>query len=212
MDLIAGGPLQITLRRYGPTLHLTLAGELDIDAEPAIAQVMSTLPADVAVIACDLHHIAFMDVVGVRCVRELKRSAEQRGLAALVYNWRPQPLQLLNLLDGLERDNTPSCEHSTPSCGNTATPSAPSGSTPPGKAPRSWAPTRNDSSATGGTPAPRPRRADAAGPVGRRQSARRPTHSTTNPPQRRESLIARVMDHRHPGTCPPRRLGRSPIR
>ncbi|MEU3459261.1 STAS domain-containing protein [Streptomyces sp. NPDC006733] len=103
MDLIAGGPLQITLRRYGPTLHLTLAGELDIEAEPAVAQVMATLPADVTVIACDLHHISFMDVVGVRCVLGLKRSAEARGLAALVYNWQPQPLQLLTLMDGLDR-------------------------------------------------------------------------------------------------------------
>ncbi|MDF9810822.1 STAS domain-containing protein [Streptomyces sp. SPB162] len=104
MDLIAGGPLQITLRRYGPTLHLTLAGELDIEAEPAFAQIMATLPAGIAVIACDLYHVHFMDVVGVRCILALKRSAEQRGLAALVCNWQSQPLQLLNLLGGLERD------------------------------------------------------------------------------------------------------------
>lgn len=103
MDPIDYGPLRITLRRYGPTVHLTLAGDLDHEAEAALAGVREAALADeVVVIACDLHHVHFMDLSGLRCLLDLREAASELGIAVLAYNWRPQPLRLLHLLAGIQ--------------------------------------------------------------------------------------------------------------
>ncbi|MFD9337982.1 STAS domain-containing protein [Streptomyces sp. NPDC060028] len=103
MDTIDSGALQITLRRYGPTVHLTLAGELDHEADAALARVRAAAFRDgVDVVACDLHHVRFMDVSGLRCLLGLQEQAREYGITVLAYNWQPQPLRLLHLLDGLE--------------------------------------------------------------------------------------------------------------
>ncbi|MFD9355668.1 STAS domain-containing protein [Streptomyces sp. NPDC060031] len=103
MDTIDSGALQITLRRYGPTVHLTLAGELDHEADAPLARVRAAAFRDgVDVLACDLHHVRFMDVSGLRCLLGLQEHARAYGITVLAYNWQPQPLRLLRLLDGTE--------------------------------------------------------------------------------------------------------------
>ncbi|MBT2467744.1 STAS domain-containing protein [Streptomyces sp. ISL-66] len=106
IDAIDSGELRITVRRYGPTVHLTLSGELDLDAQPAIAEVRAAvLRNGVALVACDLHHVPFMDVSGLRCLIDFQEQAREQGITVLAYNWRPQPLRLLrllHLLDSLE--------------------------------------------------------------------------------------------------------------
>ncbi|MFD9301528.1 STAS domain-containing protein [Streptomyces sp. NPDC060048] len=103
MDPTDSGALQITLRRYGPTAHLTLVGDLDQEAGEAIAGVRSAvLRDDVVVIACDVHHVPFMDVSGLRCLLDLREQAREHGITVLAYNWQPQPMNLLYLLDRLE--------------------------------------------------------------------------------------------------------------
>ncbi len=103
MDPIGSGGLQISLRRYGPTVYLALAGELDFEAEPAIARLRTVvLRDDIDVVACDLHRVPFMDVSGLRCLLDLQECAREHGITVIAYNWRPQPLQLLHFLDGLD--------------------------------------------------------------------------------------------------------------
>ncbi|MGW0390663.1 STAS domain-containing protein [Streptomyces sp. NPDC003042] len=94
---------RIMMRRYGPTVHLTLTGELDLEARPAFARVRGALTEGVAVVACDMHHVPFMDVTGLNCLLSLGEHAQSRGMTLLVYNWQQQPLHLLDLFDSLER-------------------------------------------------------------------------------------------------------------
>lgn len=106
IDKSDGDALRIAFRRYGPTAHLSLAGDLDHEAGAVIARVRAAaLADDVVVIACDLHHVPFMDVSGLRCLLDLQELAREHGITVLAYNWRPQPLRLLQCLNGLEADD-----------------------------------------------------------------------------------------------------------
>ncbi|MFD7261695.1 STAS domain-containing protein [Streptomyces sp. NPDC059874] len=91
----------ITVRRYGPTLHVTLAGELDLDTRSALDDVQAAFTEGVAVLACDMQRLTFMDVTGMHRLLDLARRAGERGIAFLAYNWRPQPRRLLDLVDSL---------------------------------------------------------------------------------------------------------------
>ncbi|MFF8275984.1 STAS domain-containing protein [Streptomyces lateritius] len=94
----SGNGFRIVVRRYGPSVHLTPSGELDMSAEAAFASVLWSLGDGVAVVACDLSQVPFVDVVGMRCVREFQRRAVARGATVVFYDWQPQPRRLLGLL------------------------------------------------------------------------------------------------------------------
>ncbi|MGZ9928778.1 anti-sigma factor antagonist [Streptomyces sp. NC-S4] len=90
--------LQIKVRRYGPTVHLTPAGALCTDTQSALEGVQSALDgADV--VACDMRDVAFLDVVGLHGLLDFVRRLDGRGIAFFAYNWQPQPRQVLDLAD-----------------------------------------------------------------------------------------------------------------
>ncbi|MFD9520732.1 STAS domain-containing protein [Streptomyces sp. NPDC059979] len=91
----------ITVRRYGPTLHVTLAGELDLDTRSALDDVQAAFGDGVAVLCCDMVHLAFMDVTGLHRLLNLARRTDGRGIAFFAYNWQRQPRRLLDLTDSL---------------------------------------------------------------------------------------------------------------
>ncbi|MCJ0871948.1 STAS domain-containing protein [Streptomyces sp. AP-93] len=91
----------ITVRRYGPTVHVALAGELDLDTRSALDDVQAAFDEDVDVLCCDMQHLTFMDVTGLHRLVDLARRAEERGTAVFASNWQRQPLRLLDLTDSL---------------------------------------------------------------------------------------------------------------
>ncbi|MFF8610457.1 STAS domain-containing protein [Streptomyces sp. NPDC015346] len=94
----SGSGFRIVVRRYGPSVHLTPSGELDMTAEAAFRSVLGSLGDRVAVVACDLGRVSFADVVGMHCVRDFQRRAHARGATVFFYDWQPQPRRLLGLL------------------------------------------------------------------------------------------------------------------
>ncbi|MGW2586351.1 STAS domain-containing protein [Streptomyces virginiae] len=89
------------MRRYGPTAHLTPAGELDLAGRLALDEVQAGLDSGVAVVACDMRHLTFLDVSGLNALIGFVRRLDARGIAFFAYNWQPQPRRLMNLIDGL---------------------------------------------------------------------------------------------------------------
>ncbi|MFE2142303.1 STAS domain-containing protein [Streptomyces sp. NPDC059456] len=67
-------------RRYGPTVHLTLRGELDLETRCALDEVQAGLDG-VAVVACDMRRLTFMDVTGLHGLTAFVRRLEGRGIA-----------------------------------------------------------------------------------------------------------------------------------
>ncbi|MFI6146992.1 STAS domain-containing protein [Streptomyces sp. NPDC051109] len=102
VESFGSGPLRTTMRRYGPTVHLLLAGEADLQAERTFDEVCARLPRDADVVACDLHDVSLMDVAGLHALIALRRFGRRRGATVLVYNWPPQPLRLLRALNCLD--------------------------------------------------------------------------------------------------------------
>ncbi|WP_405532632.1 STAS domain-containing protein [Streptomyces avidinii] len=91
---------QLMKRRYGPTVHLTPTGELDLETSTALDEVQTDLDA-VAAVACDMRHLTFMDVTGLHALTAFAHRLGTRGIAFFAYNWQPQPLHLMNLIDNL---------------------------------------------------------------------------------------------------------------
>ncbi|WP_329201750.1 MULTISPECIES: STAS domain-containing protein [unclassified Streptomyces] len=91
---------RVMMRRYGSTVHLTLAGELDLEGRSVLDEVQVGLDG-AAVVACDMQHLTFLDVVGLRDLTAFVRRFDGRGIAFFAYNWQPQPRRLLDLVDGL---------------------------------------------------------------------------------------------------------------
>ncbi|MEV7618418.1 STAS domain-containing protein [Streptomyces sp. NPDC089799] len=91
---------EMETRRYGPTVHLTPVGELDMDTGPALDEVLDAVDG-VDVVACDMRHLTFLDVVGLRRLLDFVRSLDARGIAFFAYNWRHQPRRFLDLVDEL---------------------------------------------------------------------------------------------------------------
>lgn len=100
----------ITVRRYGPTVHVALAGELDLDTRSALDDVQAAFDEDIDVLCCDMQHLTFMNVTGLHRLVDLARRADQRGIAVFAYNWQRQPRRLLDLTDSLN----PSDGHGEP--------------------------------------------------------------------------------------------------
>lgn len=92
--------LQVKASRYGPTVHLTLAGELDLDSRSALDEVdAATGGADV--VACDMQDLTLLDDAGLHGLLDLASRLDAGGVAFFAYNWQPQPRQLLDLVDEL---------------------------------------------------------------------------------------------------------------
>ncbi|MGW7030483.1 STAS domain-containing protein [Streptomyces xanthophaeus] len=91
---------QMMKRRYGPTVHLTPTGELDLDTRAALLEVLTDLDG-VTAVACDMRHLTFMDVTGLLGLTACAHRLATRGIALVAYNWQPQPLRLMNLIDSL---------------------------------------------------------------------------------------------------------------
>ncbi|MFJ5135988.1 anti-sigma factor antagonist [Streptomyces sp. NPDC088707] len=92
--------LQVATRRFGPTFHLRLTGELDMDTRPALEEVQAALDG-VDVVACDMRDLIFIDVVGLYALVDFARRLHRRGIAFFTFNWQPQPRRLLDVVDEL---------------------------------------------------------------------------------------------------------------
>ncbi|MFJ7269169.1 STAS domain-containing protein [Streptomyces sp. NPDC099050] len=93
--------IQLTVRRYGPTVHLTPAGELDLHTKTALDGLQTALDR-IDVVACDMQHLTFVDVSGLHGLIDFASRLQARGIAFFAYNWRPEPQRLLDLVDGLD--------------------------------------------------------------------------------------------------------------
>ncbi|MCX5174519.1 STAS domain-containing protein [Streptomyces virginiae] len=91
---------QLMMKRYGPTVHLTPTGELDLETRTALDEVQTRLEG-VAAVACDMRHLTFMDVTGLDGLTAFARRLGARGIAFFAYNWQPQPRHLMDLVDRL---------------------------------------------------------------------------------------------------------------
>ncbi|HSX98464.1 MAG TPA: STAS domain-containing protein [Streptomyces sp.] len=92
--------LRMMTRRCGPTVHLTPIGELDVDTRGALDEVQTAVEG-VDVVACDMRRLTFLDVSGLHGLIAFVRRLDQRGVAFFAYNWQPEPLRLLDLVDDL---------------------------------------------------------------------------------------------------------------
>ncbi|MFE6270432.1 STAS domain-containing protein [Streptomyces goshikiensis] len=114
----------ITIRRYGPTLHLAPAGELDIDSDHAFTPVWTALTDPTTMVACDMRRLTFLDAAGMELLLDLATHLNERGIAFFAYNWQRQPMRLLDLIDRI----TPTRSHAS----NRSTPTGPLRRTLPG--------------------------------------------------------------------------------
>ncbi|WP_327381762.1 MULTISPECIES: STAS domain-containing protein [unclassified Streptomyces] len=94
---------EIHIRRSGATLHVTPVGELDVDCDQALKNVRMALAQGVAVAACDMRRLTFLDLAGLHYLLGLARDAHSRGVAFFAYNWQHQPQQILDRTDHLAR-------------------------------------------------------------------------------------------------------------
>ncbi|WSP94394.1 STAS domain-containing protein [Streptomyces sp. NBC_01233] len=84
-------------------MHVTPVGELDVDSGRALNDVRAALGRGVAVVACDMRRLSFLDVAGLHHLLGLARDTHSRGVAFFTYNWQAQPRQLLDRTDELAR-------------------------------------------------------------------------------------------------------------
>ncbi|MCB5163984.1 STAS domain-containing protein [Streptomyces bambusae] len=88
------------IRRYGPTAHLTPAGELGTDPGSVLAEVSAALDG-VDVVACDMRDLTSLDLMGLHRLLDFVRGLDARGITVFAYNWQPQPRRLLSLVEEL---------------------------------------------------------------------------------------------------------------
>ncbi|MFE1878099.1 STAS domain-containing protein [Streptomyces sp. NPDC059496] len=87
-------------RLYGPTVCLAPAGELDLESRSALDELYIGA-GEATVVACDMRHLTFMDVIGLDGLLDFADRLDGRGIAFFAYNWQPQPSRLLDLVDAL---------------------------------------------------------------------------------------------------------------
>ncbi|MET9700846.1 STAS domain-containing protein [Streptomyces sp. NPDC006529] len=90
----------MTMRRYGPTVHLVPAGELDLETRAALDEAEAALDG-VELVACDMGELSFLDVAGLHGLLGFVHRLDGRSIAFFTYDWQPQPLRLLDLIDSL---------------------------------------------------------------------------------------------------------------
>ncbi|MFF3214326.1 STAS domain-containing protein [Streptomyces sp. NPDC002886] len=116
-------------------MHLTPVGELDLDTSPALTSVRAALGDGIAVVACDMHFLSFIDVVGLHRLLDLARHTQSRGSAFFAYNWQRQPQWLLDLVDDLDPAGQGRGSHTSPTSPLRRTLRAPRSVSPPRAAP-----------------------------------------------------------------------------
>ncbi|MFF5449431.1 STAS domain-containing protein [Streptomyces sp. NPDC012888] len=92
---------RVRVRNYGPTVHVTAAGELDHEAGAAFAPAVEALVPGTTVVVWDMRHVTFMDCAGLGHLLDFQSLAEGRGTAVFTYDWQSGPLRLLELVDRL---------------------------------------------------------------------------------------------------------------
>ncbi|MGP3690965.1 STAS domain-containing protein [Streptomyces sp. IBSNAI002] len=92
----------IMIRRYGPTVHCSPVGELDLDTRPALERLWALPDGQVSVVVCDMRGLTFMDVTGLHRLLDMAAHIHGRGIDFFAYNWQRQPLRLLDLIDDLD--------------------------------------------------------------------------------------------------------------
>lgn len=59
---------RVVTRRFGPTAHLALIGELDMDSGSVLQDTLVDLDEDVVVVVFDTHHLSFVDATGLNAL------------------------------------------------------------------------------------------------------------------------------------------------
>ncbi|MGW7435331.1 STAS domain-containing protein [Streptomyces sp. NPDC054849] len=94
---------RIVTRRFGPTAHVSLVGELDLDTRSALQDVRAALDENVIVVVFDMSRLTFLDVTGLHALLDLDldldRNLRGPGVTFFAYGWQAQPLRLLDLID-----------------------------------------------------------------------------------------------------------------
>ncbi|MGR4880325.1 STAS domain-containing protein [Streptomyces sp. LARHCF249] len=92
----------ITERRYGPTVYLAPAGELDCDAGPVWDGVEGRIEDTVDVVVCDMGLVGFMDLTGLTRLIAFAEALHARGTVVFVVNLRTQPAFVMDVFDEVE--------------------------------------------------------------------------------------------------------------
>ncbi|MGW0390662.1 STAS domain-containing protein [Streptomyces sp. NPDC003042] len=93
--------LETAVQFAGNTVLISVEGDLDAAAEPALSRVLREVPPEAAVALIDVHAVTFMDSTGLLLFLDLHRRAECLGLRVLVVGWQPQPQRLMGSIAGL---------------------------------------------------------------------------------------------------------------
>ncbi|MFJ6794879.1 STAS domain-containing protein [Streptomyces sp. NPDC091268] len=104
-----GVAFETTVQHAGNTIMVSVAGELDAAAEPALQAVPGELPPSARVALLDVHRVSFMDSAGLLLFLDLHRRLEQGGLRVLVVGWQTQPQRLMCWVAGLPADDDDPC-------------------------------------------------------------------------------------------------------
>lgn len=79
----------------GSTLLITVTGDLDTAAAPALRACLWAVAEGHSVVMIDLHGVPFMDTAGLLLLLDVHRRAECLGLRVLVVGWQRQPQELM---------------------------------------------------------------------------------------------------------------------
>ncbi|MGW0362959.1 STAS domain-containing protein [Streptomyces sp. NPDC002990] len=82
----------------GEIALVTVRGEIDLRAEPALARVLRTLPGGASLVVLDMRQVPFMDAAGLHFYLALHRLTERHGTRLLSVHWQPQPRRLLDIV------------------------------------------------------------------------------------------------------------------
>lgn len=87
--------------RRGSTVLISIIGDLDAAAAPALRQALRDITPDTTALMLDLHHLRYMDTAGLLLLLDLHRRAECLGLRVLAVGWQAQPQQLMATVAGI---------------------------------------------------------------------------------------------------------------
>ncbi|MGR4878679.1 STAS domain-containing protein [Streptomyces sp. LARHCF249] len=96
---------ETAVQHGGNTIMVSVVGELDAAAEPALREAPGALPPAATVALIDVHRVTFMDSAGLLLFLDLHRRLERSGLRVLVVGWQTQPQRLMSRVAGLPADD-----------------------------------------------------------------------------------------------------------
>lgn len=93
-----GGAFDATLRVDGDTTVLALAGELDLAGAPLFARSIDAATAGgIGSVVVDFAELEFLDLTGVRMIRDLRQRLQADGRDLGVRRARPQARRVFEL-------------------------------------------------------------------------------------------------------------------